>query len=183
MATLDDSGIKFESVVSHLIDEFKNIRTGRANPMLVEELVVDYYGTPTPLQQVASISTPDANSIVIQPWDKTALKDIEKSIQASDLGLNPVNEGESIRLPIPPLTEDRRKELVKVVNTKTEEAHVAIRSVREDIWKATKDQKTNGDISEDDMYQQQKDLQKMVDEFNKKIKNLSDVKEKEIMAI
>lgn len=183
MTIIDDKKPQFQKALEHLLSELATVRTGRANPSLVENVLVDSYGTNTPLQQLATISVPDAQSIVIQPWDKNVLKDIEKAIQNSQLGLNPVNEGEIIRLPIPPLTEDRRKELSKIVNQKVEDSRVSIRNIREDTWRIIKDQKASGEISEDDMYTQQKDLQKVVDEFNSKVKNIGEEKEKEIMTL
>ncbi|MFA5134659.1 MAG: ribosome recycling factor [Patescibacteria group bacterium] len=183
MSIIEDKKLQFEKAIDHLKNELDTIRTGRANPSLVEKIPVEYYGTKTPMQQLATISIPDAKSILIQPWDKNALKEIEKAIQNSQLGLNPVNEGTFLRLPIPPLTEDRRKELSKVANQKTEESRITIRNIREDIWRTIKDQKTKGEISEDDMYLQQKELQKIVDKYNTSAKELGEEKEKEIMTL
>ena len=183
MTILDEKKFQFEDAVKHLKKEFNGIRTGRANPSLVENIVVEYYGAKTPLLQLASISVPDARLILIQPWDKNALKDIERALQNSQLGLNPVSEGNVIRLSIPPLTEERRKEIVQLVHQKVEEARISIRNVREEIWKTTKDQKSAGEISEDEMYSQQKKLQKIVDDYNLKVKEIGDAKEKEILTI
>lgn len=183
MTMIDDKKNQFENAIEHLKNELKQIRTGRANPAIVENLNVEYYGTKTPLQQLASLTIPDSKSIVIQPWDKNSLKDIEKAIHDSPLGLNPINEGNIIRLPIPPLTEERRRELSKIVNEKAEQAKIRIRNVREEIWKNTKAQKNNGQISEDEMYAQQKELQKKVEEYNDIIKKVGQEKEKEIMTI
>ena len=183
MSLLDEKKSQFENSISHLKSELNTIRTGRSNPSLVENIKVDYYGTKTPLPQVASISAPDPQSIVIQPWDKNAMQDIELALRNSDLGLNPVVESEIIRLPIPPLTEERRTELAKVVNQKVENARISIRNVREEIWKTVKEQKNNSEISEDDMFGQQKDLQKIVDEYNEKVKEIGAQKENEIMTI
>ncbi len=173
----------FESVIAHLNQELDSVRTGRAHPALVENIMVDYYGIKTPLIQLAAISIPNAKTILIQPWDKNCVKNIEKALQISDLGLNPINEGDKILLPIPALTEERRKELVKIVNQKVEEARVSIRNIREEIWKSIRDQEKTGDISEDEMFRQQKDLQKLVDEFQENIKRINAKKEKEIMTI
>lgn len=173
----------FEKAVEHLKNELNSIRTGRATPTLVENLIVDYYGTKTPLIQLASISIPDPKSIVIQPWDRNSTKDIEKAIQISSLGINPVNEGTIIRIVIPPLTEERRGELVKLANKKTEEAKISIRNIREEMWKELKNQEKEGKISEDELFLTQKELQKIVDEFNEKIKEISEKKEEEINTI
>lgn len=183
MSIIEEKKFQFEKAVQHLKNGLKQIRTGRANPALVENLNVEYYGTKTPLQQLSNITTPDPKSILVQPWDKNALKDIERAIQSSSLGLNPVNEGSVIRIPIPPLTEERRTELAKIVHEKVEQAKISIRNVREEIWKTTKDQKNDGQISEDEMFKQQKDLQKIVEEFNEQIKNIGSEKEKEIMTL
>jgi ribosome recycling factor len=183
MTIIDDKKVQFENAIQHLKDGLKQIRTGRANSALVENLTIDYYGTKTPLQQLANINIPDSKSIIIQPWDKNSLKDIEKAIHDSPLGLNPINEGNIIRLPIPPLTEERRKELSKIVNEKVEQAKISVRNVREEIWKNIKEQKNDGKISEDDMYGQQKELQKKVEEYNDFIKKIGQEKEKEIMTI
>jgi ribosome recycling factor len=173
----------FEAAITHLKTELDSIRTGRAHPALVENIQVDYYGVKTPLLQLASISIPDARSILIQPWDKNSVKDIEKALQASSLGLNPVNEGNALLLPIPALTEERRKEFVGVVHQKLEDAHIAIRNIREDAWRAIRDQEKESIISEDDMFRQQKELQKKVDEYQDTIKKISEQKESEIMTI
>ncbi len=174
---------RFDEALAHLKGELSNIRTGRAHPGLVENIKVDYYGTMTPILQIASISAPDSHSLVIQPWDQNATKEVEKAIIASDLGFNPVNEGHAIRIPIPPLTEERRNELVKLMHEKVESARVSIRTIREDIWKEIKHAKTEREITEDDQFQYQKELQDVVDEYNDSIKALADTKEKEIMTI
>lgn len=174
---------QFEKAIEHLKLELTAIRTGRANPSLVENLLIDYYGVKTPLKQLSSINVPDAHSLLIQPWDKNSIKDIEKGIRASSLDLNPVNEGNAIRLPIPALTEERRRELTKAVRQKTEEAKVSIRNVREEIWKQLKEQKNSGAISEDDMFHSQKELQKMVDQYNAQLVEISTAKENEVMTI
>jgi len=183
MSIVDDHKKDFEKTIEFLKQEINNIRTGRATPSLVENLMVDCYGTKTPLIQLASINVPDPKSIIIQPWDKNSLKDIEKAIQSSQLGLNPVNEGNVIRLPIPPLTEERRKELVKFVHQKIESGKIKIRQTREEIWKNLKNAEKEGKISEDDLFGQQKELQEIVDEYNEKIQEISEAKEKEIMTI
>lgn len=180
MTLIDDKKFKFDDAFNHFKNELKQIRTGRANPAIVENIKVDSYGTQTPLQQIANISIPDAKSIVIQPWDKNMIKEIEKSIQNSTLGINPINEGNLIRLPVPPLTEERRLELAKVVSAKIEEARVSVRNVREEIWKEIKEQESQKQISEDDMFKLQKELQKVVEDYNTEIKETGQEKEKEI---
>ena len=174
---------QFDEAISHFKNELSNIRTGRANPAIIERLLVEYYGTKTPLLQIASITVPDSHSLVVQPWDQNALKEIEKALRATDLGFNPVNEGHQIRIPIPPLTEERRKELAKLVHEKAEMARISIRTVRESIWKELKDDKANGAITEDDLFQQQKELQKVIDEHNGIVKTFSEEKEQEIMTL
>lgn len=183
MNIIEEKKLKFTNAINHLTEQFKQIRTGRANSGLIENLMVESYGSLTPLQQLANISVPDSRSIVIQPWDKNIIKDIEKAIQSSNLGLTPINEGQIIRLPIPQLTEERRKELSKIVHEKSEEARISIRNIREEIWKSLKDQKNDGKISEDEMFKLQKELQKIIDDNNDSIKVLSEKKENEIMTI
>ncbi|MDD5039848.1 MAG: ribosome recycling factor [Patescibacteria group bacterium] len=183
MTIIDEKKFKFDNAIAHLKSELESIRTGRANPALVENLLVDYYGSKTPLQQLASISTPDSQLILIQPWDKACMKDVERAIHNSELGLSPISDGNAIRLPIPSLTEERRKEIVKLVHQKIEAAHISIRTIREEIWKTLKDKKTAGEISEDEMFLQQKNLQKVVEDYNNLIKEISEEKEKEVMTI
>lgn len=181
--TLNDSKIEFEEAIERYSGELKNLRTGRATPALVEDLKVDYFGTKTPLKQMASITVADSRSIVISPWSKDSLVDIEKSINESDLGISPNNDGNVIRLNLPSLTEERRKELVKVLNKKTEEARIRIRQVREDVWKNIQKQEDAGEISEDDKFRAKDKLQEIVDEYNKKVESLEEKKEQEIMQI
>jgi len=183
MDIINQNREKFEKSIEHFQNEIKNIRTGRATPSLVENIMVDFYGTKTPIIQLASISTPDPKSIVIQPWDSNATKEIEKAIQASNIGINPVNEGNILRLPIPPMTEERRKELVKVLHQKVESVKVSIKQTREEIWKELKNMEKEKTISEDDLFGQQKDLQKVIDKYNDSIQEQSESKEKEIMTI
>jgi len=172
-----------EKAVEHLIVEIGQIRTGRANPALVENIMVDYYGTKTPLKQVASINVPESKLLVIQPWDKDSLVNIESAIRDSDLGFNPNNDGQVIRINIPSLTEERRKELVKVLNQRTEEGKISVRNVREEAWKEIQEQEREGKISEDDKFSGKDYLQKIVDEYNKKIEEIREKKEKEIITI
>ncbi|MDP2683855.1 MAG: ribosome recycling factor [bacterium] len=183
MTIINEKNFKFDDAIKHFKNELTQIRTGRANPSLVENIRVDYYGTKTPLNQMANISAPDPKSLLIQPWDSNVIKEIEKSIQNSDLGLNPVNEGNQLRIPIPPLTEERRKELAKIVNEKSENARISIRNIREEIWKELKELKNDGDISEDEMFSQQKELQKVVNENNSLIKEITEKKEEEVLSI
>jgi ribosome recycling factor len=166
-----------------LTSQFASVRAGRANAGVLDQITVDYYGTPTPIQQIASISVPDPRSLVIQPWDASALKNIEKAILASDLGINPQNDGKLIRLVFPQLTEERRKELAKQVKKYAEDAKVAVRNVRRDAMDKFKAQKKASEITEDDLKGMEKDLQKLTDEYIKKVDELADKKEKELFEI
>ncbi len=162
---------------------FQAIRTGRANPNLLDRVLVEYYGAETPLTQMASVSSPDGRSLVIQPWDKTALGSIEKAIQKSDLGLNPLNDGTVIRLPIPQLTEERRKELVKVVKKEAEEKRVVIRNLRRDANDKIKALEKSNQVSEDESKKGLEDTQKLTDKYIVEIDKLLEQKEKEIMEV
>src|SRR3989344_5464337 len=159
----------FQKAVEHFEGETAKLRTGRANPGLVENLLVDYYGARTPLKQIASINIPEARQILIQPWDKGSLVFIESAIRDSDLGLNPGNDGQNIRITLPALTEDRRKDFVKTLNHRAEEARIVIRTIREEIWKEIQELERTGDVSEDDKFQGKDELQKVVDEYNQKL--------------
>lgn len=172
-----------EKSIEHLKLEMGKIRTGRANPSMVEDLLVDYYGIKTPMKQVASINTPEPRLIVIQPWDRGALAGIESAIRESDLNLNPNNDGILIRVNIPMLTEERRKEMVKILNQKAEEGRIAVRSIREEIWKDIQDSEKEGKISEDDKFRGKEKLQEVVDDYNKKIEEFRTKKEAEIMTV
>lgn len=172
-----------EKAIEHLKLETGKIRTGRANPSMVEDLLVDYYGTKTPMKQVASINTPEPRMIVIQPWDKGALTAIESAIRESDLNLNPNNDGVLVRVNIPMLTEERRKEMVKTLNQKTEDGRIAVRSIRENVWKEIQDAEKRGEISEDDKFKGKDKLQEIIDEYNKKIEDIRVKKEVEIMTV
>jgi ribosome recycling factor len=173
----------FENAVEHFVEEAAKLRTGRANPALVENILVDYYGTRTPLVQIASISIPEARQILIQPWDKGAMQPIETAIRESDLGLNPGNDGQNIRVVLPALNEERRRDLVKALGARAEEARIAIRTVREDVWKEIQDLEKEGVISEDDKFQGKDALQKVIDEYNAKIESLKEKKEQEILTV
>jgi ribosome recycling factor len=163
--------------------EFASIRTGRASVSLLDGITVDYYGTPTPLNQIATLSAPESNLIVIQPWDPTTIKEIEKAILKSDLGLTPTSDGKVIRLSVPPLTEERRKQLVKVVKKIAEESRVALRQIRKDGNDDLKRMEKNKEIAEDELHKAQEQVQKITDKYMKKIDELLEKKEKEIMEI
>lgn len=173
----------FAAAVLHFEDEAAKLRTGRANPGLVEGLLVDYYGTKTPLKQMATITVPEARQILIQPWNRGALVYVETAIRESDLGLNPANDGVVVRITLPALTEDRRKELVKALNQRAEDARISIRTIREEIWKDIQDLEKDGAIGEDDKFRGKDELQKIVDEYNGKIEALREKKEKEILTV
>lgn len=174
---------KMEKSLDNLKEEYTTIRAGRANPHILDKVKVDYYGTPTPLQQVGNISVPEARMICIQPWDASLLKDIERAINASDLGLTPTNDGKLIRLVFPELTEDRREELVKDVKKKGENAKVAIRNIRRDAIEAVKKKGKEDGISEDEIKGYQDDVQKSTDAYVKKIDDAIDAKSQEIMTV
>ena len=173
---------KMKKTMANLDSELATIRAGRANPNVLNKIMVDYYGSPTPIQQVANVSVPEARMIQIQPWEKSMVKVIEKAIQTSDLGINPANDGSSIRLVFPELTEERRKELVKDVKKKGEAAKVAIRNIRRDGNDAFKKLK-GSDVSEDEIKDMEDDLQKMTDKFVKEVDKAVDVKSKEVMTV
>ena len=174
--------VKMGKSIASLDSEFGTIRAGRANPHVLDRITVDYYGTPTPLQQVANISVPEARMIQIQPWENSMLKAIEKAILTSDIGINPTNDGTSIRLVFPELTEDRRKELAKEVKKKGEEAKVAVRNVRRDGNVAFKKLKGT-EISEDEIKDLEDELQKITDKYVAKIDKMVEAKSKEIMTV
>jgi ribosome recycling factor len=181
--TLKDAESRMKGAISSLEEDLAGIRTGRASPVLVERLSIDYYGAPTPFNQLSTISVPDPRTIMIRPFDGSTLKAIEKAILASDLGLTPNNDGKAIRLILPPLTEQRRKDLVKVVNTRLEEARVAVRNVRRDILRDLKDFEKEKMISEDELKNGETGLQKIVEEMIKHIDAIGVKKEKEIMEV
>ena len=174
---------RMKSAVEALQRELNTIRTGRATPTLLERLMVDYYGSPTPVQQIATVHAPDARTLTIQPWDKNVLGDIEKAIQKSDLGLNPTNDGQVIRLVLPPLTEDRRKELVKVAHKKVDEAKVAVRNCRRDGHDTLRDQEKSKEISADDLKRSVDRLQKLTDRYTAELEKLGQAKEQEILSV
>ena len=174
---------KMEKTCSVLLESFNAVRAGRANAAVLDKITIDYYGTDTPIQQVATISTPDPRSLAIQPWDASVLKLIEKAILTSDLGINPQNDGRTIRLVFPQLTEERRKDLVKQVKKYAEESKVAIRNIRRDAIDKFKKQQKASEITEDDYKGIEKDLQKCTDDYIKKIDDLCAKKEKELSEI
>lgn len=159
---------KMEKSLDVLLDEYASIRAGRANPHVLDRLRIDYYGTPTPIQQVGNVTVPEARMIVIQPWEKSLLKEIEKAILVSDLGINPTNDGNVIRLVFPELTEERRKDLAKDVKKKGEGAKVAVRNIRRDAMDSIKKMEKAGDISEDDLKQGEEKIQKITDQDDRK---------------
>ena len=174
---------KMGKTVNALVTEYGAIRAGRANPQILDKLSVDYYGTPTPINQLGSISVAEARVLVVQPWDKSVLKSIEKAIQTSDIGINPQNDGSVIRLTFPPLTEDRRKELAKEIQKIGENSKVAIRSIRRDCVDKLKAMKKASEITEDDLKDGEKEVQKITDNFIKEVDDLAAAKAKEIMEI
>jgi ribosome recycling factor len=169
--------------IEHLQTEFTGIRTGKANPALLDSIKVDYYGQQVPIKQVASIAVPDARLITIQPWDKNVVSDIEKAIMGSDLGLNPQNDGTLIRLPIPQLTEERRKDLVKVVHRLGEDAKVVLRNIRRNANEELKQLEKKHDISEDQMHTTQEDVQTLTNTYVEKVDETVKLKEQEIMEL
>ena len=174
---------KMEKSLDVLLDEYASIRAGRANPHVLDRLRIDYYGTPTPIQQVGNVTVPEARMIVIQPWEKSLLKEIEKAILVSDLGINPTNDGNVIRLVFPELTEERRKDLAKDVKKKGEGAKVAIRNIRRDAMDSIKKMEKAGDISEDDLKQGEEKIQKITDKMIEKVDKAIETKTKEIMTV
>ena len=174
---------KMEKALTSLSADLAAIRAGRANPAILDKITVEYYGVATPLVQVGTIAVPEPRTIVIQPWDASILGEIEKAILKSDLGLNPNNDGKSIRLNFPPLTEERRKELVKSISKRGEEAKVVVRNIRRDSLEAFKKQKKDGEITEDDLKNLETQVQKLTDRFVKEIDVMVEEKEKEILSV
>jgi ribosome recycling factor len=180
---LKDAETRMAKSIEALHKELGTIRTGRATPALVERLQVDYYGAPTPLQSVASVSAPEARLLVIQPYDRNAIAGIEKALQRSDLGLNPSNDGQLIRIPVPPLTEERRKELVKLVKRHAEEARVAIRNIRRDEIEHIRKVEKDGEAGSDDVERGVQQIQKITDRFVAKAEEIAQHKEEEILEV
>ncbi|MEO8457873.1 MAG: ribosome recycling factor [Chloroflexota bacterium] len=180
---ISDAKSRMQKAIEALRGELQTVRTGRASTGLVEHMRVEYYGTPTPLQQLATLSTPDAKLIVITPYDKTALGAIEKAIQKSDLGLTPSNDGNVVRLSIPPLTEERRKELAKHIRKRVEDARVAVRNVRRDVHDQLRKLEHDHSISQDDLKRSETELQKLTDDNVKQVDDLGAEKEQEVLTV
>ena len=174
---------KMRKSIDSVAADFASVRAGRANASVLDRIMVDYYGSPTPIQQIASITSPDPRSLVIQPWDTSAVKLIKKAIETSDLGINPQDDGRSLRLAFPQLTEERRKELVKLIHKYSENGKAAIRNIRRDAMDYFKKQEKKSEITEDELKQAEKDLQKLTDDSCKKLDELLAKKEKELMAV
>lgn len=171
------------AVIEHFQHDLSSVRTGRANPALLATVMVDSYGTKLPVQQVANVSVSDAKTLTISPWDKSQLAEIEKGILEANLGFTPSNDGNVIRINLPSLTEDRRKEMVKLVGQMAEKARIGIRGVREDIMKAVKKSEADGQATKDDVAAAQKKVQEIIDDYNKQIKEVAEDKEKELMTV
>ena len=178
-----DFARRMDKALEHLEEEFDAVRAGRANPKVLDRITVEYYGSETPLNGVATISSPDARTLVVQPWDTKLLKDIQKAIQVSELGINPQNDGRVIRLVFPQLTEERRKELAKQVKKMAEDAKVAMRNIRRDGMDYVKKLKKNSEITEDDQKKAEKDLQDLLDKNIKRVDASLAAKEKELMSL
>jgi len=182
-AVLKEARERMAKALDVLAHDLASIRTGRASPALVENIKVDYYGTPTPLKQLATITTPEARLIVIQPWDRGLIKDIERAIQQSDLGVNPSDDGTVIRIALPPLSEERRRELAKVVRQRVEQGRVAVRNVRRDAHDHLRRLEREHKISEDEFRRAEQELQKLTDSFIKEMDQLGEAKEEEVLQV
>lgn len=180
---LKETESRMKTTVQALADDLAGIRTGRATPALVDRLSVEYYGVPTPLRQLATFSVPEPRQILIKPFDASSIKDIERAIMSSDLGLTPSNDGKSIRLTLPPLTEERRQDLVKVVGRRVEEGRIAIRNIRRDTIKDIRDFEEEKMISEDDLKRGEEDTQKLTDKYIEEMNNVGENKEEEILEV
>lgn len=174
---------KMEEVVERLKEDFQTVRTGKASASLVENILVNYYGTQTQLKSMANISTPDAFLIVVQPWDAQSLGDIEIGLRNSNLNLGLTNDGRVVRITLPPLTEERRMEFIKMIHQKAESARIILRTLRQEAWEEVQKEKKNGEITEDDLYAGEKDLNKIIEDYNTKIKILIDAKEKDLRTV
>ena len=183
MAEINEFKTRMAKTAEVLSEQFASVRAGRANAAVLDQIEVDYYGTPTPIRQIASISSPDARTLLIQPWDASTLKLIEKAILTSELGINPQNDGRVIRLVFPQLTEERRKELAKQVRKYGEEAKVAVRNIRRDAMDKFKKEQKKGEMTEDDLKDIEKDMQKLTDDYTKEVDKLTTAKEKELFEI
>jgi len=179
----DEYENRMKKTVEVLQSQYSTIRAGRANPTVLDQIKVDYYGTPTPINQIAGISTPDPRTLMITPWDANSLKPIEKAIMTSELGINPQNDGRAIRLQFPQPTEERRKELIKQINKQAEDSKVSIRNIRREAVEDYKAQKKTGEITEDDLTITEKDLQKLTDKYTEELNKVAQKKEAEIKEI
>ncbi|MBV9614963.1 MAG: ribosome recycling factor [Ktedonobacteraceae bacterium] len=180
---LGDAERRMQKAIEALKQDLGAIRTGRANSSLLERITIDYYGTPTPINQVATVSVPEARLLVIQPWDKKMLTDIEKAIQKSDLGINPNNDGQVIRLNIPPMNEERRRDLVKMLHKKLDEHKVAVRNVRRDVHDKLRDREKKKEVSEDELKRSSEKLQKLTDRYVDEMDKVGKTKEQEILEV
>lgn len=183
MLNLDLSKLEFEKIIEHLKVEFGSLRSTRATPALVEDIMIEAYGARQSLKTLASISATDPKTLVVEPWDKSIVKDVERGIQTAQKGLNPVNEGHLLRIVFPPLTEESRKELVKIVHTRLEDSRGVVKSVREKLRQIIMEEEKSKKISEDEKFRQLEKLNKMTGEYNDKLKSLGELKEKEIMTV
>ncbi|MBF0619369.1 MAG: ribosome recycling factor [Candidatus Omnitrophica bacterium] len=179
--TIQETDGKMKKAIESVLREFGEVRTGRAHPSLVEELHIDYYGTPTPIKQVAAVSSPDASSLLIQPWDASAIVEIEKAIRNSKLGVSPVSDGKIVRLVVPPLSEERRREMAKVVKDMAEKGRVSLRSIRRESNERMLKLKKDNVISEDDNFKAQDEIQKLTDKYIKDVDGILEKKSKELM--
>ena len=182
-AVLSDIGRKMDRAVDAMRRELNNLRTGRATPALLEDVTVEYYGSPTPLKQLATISAPDARAIMVQPWDKQALRDIERGLSKSELGFNPSNDGNIITVPIPPLTQERRQEMVKILKSKIEDGKVSVRYVRRDAVESLRKMEKDKTISQDENHRNQDQIQKVTDSHTKTMDEIGSAKETEILQV
>lgn len=183
MGILENHLANFNKALDHFKADIATLKTGRANAAILDGVLVEAYGAKTPLNQIASISAPEARSIVVQPWDKNVLKEVEKAIQESGLGLNPVNEGDKIRIVIPQMTEESRKEIAKILRQKIEQARIALRTIRDDVKEEIAAAEKNKEFGEDEKFRQMEDLDKKISAFNEQIKEIGESKEKEIMTV
>ncbi|AKM82003.1 TPA: ribosome recycling factor [Candidatus Berkelbacteria bacterium] len=174
---------KMNEVTDKLVEDLRTVRTGKASGSLIENIMISYYGAQTPLKNMANITTPDAFLIVVQPWDANALNDIENGLKNSDMGFSTANDGRVIRISLPPLTEERRNDFIKLIHQKAESARIALRNVRQTAWEDIQAEKKSGELTEDDLYQGEKDLNKMIEDANNQIKTVIDAKEKELKQI
>jgi ribosome recycling factor len=183
MINLDSYKPEFDKAIEHLKNEIAALRTGRATPALVEDILVEAYGVKTPLKGLASVSLSDPKTLLIEPWDKGVLKEIEKSIQLANIGINPVNEGARLRLSVPPLTEESRRELIKILQQKLEQSRISLRSIRDKIRSEIIEAEREKQLTEDDRYRSQEKLDELIEEYHFRIKEIGEQKEKEIMTI